>query len=578
MSCDTGGQVIKIYFAGCQGSSGGDGSQGPQGPAGVSGSQGMTGVAGPQGAQGPTGAGGAQGNQGQMGSQGVQGAQGSPGISIIGSQGAQGSTGNDGAQGSQGPPGPGFGAQGVQGPTGVGGDIGPQGVQGPIGMTGTGAQGSQGDSGPQGVTGVAGSQGAQGVDGPQGNTGVAQPGPQGSQGPIGIGAQGSQGPVGIGAQGPQGQQGVQGVTFYYPPTPNDDYYAARTNELITMNFLTDPVGIDTEGGVFPGSVPIATVNILKQPSHGTLTPTGPLGEYQYRSNPRFLGMDTIVYSLTDANGIDSKNTATVTIRIVPSPPTSVGPQFLFTGNSLDIEYYDGGVITPFFTATFPTYVGTFPTSVNGLATNRDDNLVYYHANDADVSQSGKVYAYDYVNNVQFLVFNAGSLFPSLSWITGNSNFNDNGAVYTNSNLYLGVTGATGYYYRVTLGPYDPIAVSQQVLQVTQIEYKPVVSVNYGDFAWGHNTNTMYVVDGGGNDLYMVNANTGQIIRFETLDPGPFGQPQITTTYSNQIIVSDGRRIFAINLSNGNANNEYPTIPGGGILSDMAEWYNLPVTL
>ena len=89
--------------------------------------------------------------------------------------------------------------------------------------------------------------------------------------------------------------------------------------------------------------------------------------------------------------------------------------------------------------------------VGTLATNRDDNLIYYCASDATGPNIGRIYAHDYVNNYDFLLVDA------LSDPRFNSavNFTLSGAAYSNSMLYIAQngTGGTGIY-KLALAPYS----------------------------------------------------------------------------------------------------------------------------
>jgi hypothetical protein len=389
-------------------------------------------------------------------------------------------------------------------------------------------------------------------------------------------------PLGVqGATGPTGPTGPSGPTTF-PPVPNVDFYTGRTNQLININVVNgltgNSGGIDTKGGTLSSPAnTITSVNILTPPAYGTLTATGATGGFTYRSNPGFSGRDLFTYQVTDSTGVVSKNSAACLFNIGYTGTTGTGPNFIYTastGNVNNINTYVNGANSTLFTATFPGYTGT-TTSIgtNALATNRDDNLIYYVGNSAGATagNSGKIFAYDYINGNQFLLVDAnasGSGFPS-----NTISFQNGGGVYFNRTLYMAVS-SSNIYYRINVTPYNPLAtVKQYITQVAQITFQ-APAVTFGDIAWNHNSNNIvYTGLTGGSTVLVLricDPDTGILINNPTpTNPDGTSNAQITSS-NNYLIytVSSATGIISIrNLSDGTS------IDGArvGTVTDVGEW-------
>ncbi len=95
------------------------------------------------------------------------------------------------------------------------------------------------------------------------------------------------------------------------PSVENAVYTMSGTKPVTIN-LTAYVS-DAQGpGVFNGG----SVNILKGPSQGQATVNPGSLQITYTPAGAFVGLDTIEYTLTDANGVTSKP-ATLTIRENP---------------------------------------------------------------------------------------------------------------------------------------------------------------------------------------------------------------------------------------------------------------------
>jgi hypothetical protein len=376
--------------------------------------------------------------------------------------------------------------------------------------------------------------------------------------------------TGTGPTGPTGSNNA-GI---FPPVPNNNYYSGRTNELININVVT---GATLGGALINPSNAITSVSVVTSPLYGTLTATGGTGSFTYRSNPRFVGQDRFMYQVTDSTGIVSKNTAMCIIDILSEAPSNTGPNFIYcTSDSNNIIQYNNGVTGILFSATFPGFVGTSPTGINNLATNRDDNLIYYTANNGGTAGNfGKIYAYDYVNNKQFLLTNAnsGTVFPR----SGSLNFSSGGATYYGQMLYMGAsggiggTGSTGGYYQINVGAYNPVTTTQTITSALYIIDK--LSVNYGDLAWNHVGNNLVVAGTGstGPALITLDSYTGVVYNNVSMT-GITGDVAITMSNDNVLYASDATgTVTSRNLSDGSIISSNFTPLSVTTLSDMAEW-------
>jgi hypothetical protein len=370
----------------------------------------------------------------------------------------------------------------------------------------------------------------------------------------------------------------------FPPVPNVDFYTGRTNQLININVVSGVTGnsggADTKGGSLSSpSNTITSVTILTPPAYGTLTPTGSTGGFTYRSNPGFSGRDLFTYQVVDLTGIVSKNSTACLFNIGYSGTTGTGANFIFGSQTTinNVGIYVNGVSSTLFTATFNGYTGgtgaTAGIGVNSLATNRDDNLVYYVGNTVSggTANSGKIWAYDYINNSQFLLVDAnasGSGFPS-----GSIDITGAGATYFNRTLYTTVK-SSNTLYRINVTPYNPLGTPKQsVTQVAQITFQGSALL-FGDIAWNHNSNNLvYVantVAGGTATMRTYDADTGVMLNTNTITFTGSGTSQVTSSnnYLIYTLPSAGNLITARNLSDGTIIN---TVNGGFSASDLAEW-------
>lgn len=346
----------------------------------------------------------------------------------------------------------------------------------------------------------------------------------------------------------------------YPVLARDDRYYCRTNESIPINVVSGVTG--NTGGADIGT--IASVTIVKNVTRGTLTATGSTGNYNYRSYPSLTGIDCFMYTVTDTNGVVSKNRGLVEINIVSTQVNpnagGTGTDAFFAGGT-GIYYTQGGVQTLIYTPTYSPFApGNKNTSM--LATNRTDNLFYYMPANNNGSE-GIIFAYDYVNGIEF---NIGDL-NAAPYNLGIASWK--GGFYYRNVLYVVASGITiPIFARVFLNPYIP-GVGQTFRDVQLITTNAVldragdISMVYPDLIF----------------IYMPGATSAfNTTRFFCPTSG---FPYLTLTRAGEITSSfngsfmnntDSASYFTLNLST------MAAIPymSGITPDDMAEWYNEPV--
>src|SRR5207237_2210886 len=106
-----------------------------------------------------------------------------------------------------------------------------------------------------------------------------------------------------------------------------------------------------------------------------------------------------------------------------------GATFLYScTGSTSVYLYSDGTESTFFTATFPSLAGG-STGIGSIATNRDDNLIYYTSFGNTL---GNLFAYDYANGIDTFI----------GKVTGNLNFSGQGSfLYNNKYLYYMTSGS-----------------------------------------------------------------------------------------------------------------------------------------
>ena len=439
---------------------------------------------------------------------------------------------------------------------------------------------------------------------------------------------GVQGKLGVqGAGGLPGSTGPQGISGQFPPFPNDDLVSMRPNQPVSVNVVTavstnpgfgpsspgpaPPTGFTGVSGMpdTPGSDitsllnihPIVTVTTVKTTANGTLTQAG--FTYSYTPNPRFVGIDHFSYNVTDSSGITSKTSAMGIFNIVSVPPSGLGPRFLYATTTTpgSVYQYTGTAPPNTFTETllFTSTLGS--TTINCLATNRDDSLIYWC--DSTGGTPANIYAYDYIAGHQFTLITASNAngfqnnysSPNPLPFSGpgvnpntSINFNNGGAGYNNYILYLAGNGLTLGYYRIAVAPYVAGSFAQTVLSVSYIQWSDGLGRTMGDISYDtKNSNLIvtYLDTNGKYNVCLVHPSNGNVL----LPPATLST---TVIYQNAIgpdnvcyAIGVGQTtINTLNISNytgtsGTGSFDIPTTYSTTrTVNDMADWLSQPVAL
>lgn len=275
------------------------------------------------------------------------------------------------------------------------------------------------------------------------------------------------------------------------PTPRNDYYRTRTNEILSINVLTGSSG-NTGGTDIPSlgptgvTFPITNVTIVKNVTRGNLVSTGLLGGYTYQSQSRFTGRDYFSYTITDSLGVTSAAIGNCTIDVVASGVINsavgiTGSVFVSDGvNPADIVYY-----------RFNTYnvLGTSPNTINNIATNRDDNLIYF----SHIPVTPNMYFLDYMTGIMSNVDLSGITFSVTP------SFGAQMCTYHRYNLFT-YDISTDQIYKFALSPYttDGITGYQKAIQLNILPVNPNYTAfgNGGDMAYDTISNIIFMKGGG----------------------------------------------------------------------------------
>jgi len=410
--------------------------------------------------------------------------------------------------------------------------------------------------------------------------------------------QGNTGATGAtGRTGATGQTGIQGITgatgpAVFPPFANPQIITIRPNQRVELNVITGIAfnpgfgptllgasgftavsGMSaTRGGALtnPG-ITVTSVTIVDPPANGlTFGASGVTGNFSYRPLPRFTGTDYFSFNVTDASGVQSKNSALAMINVVCRQPGGSGPRFLFSSTATpgQVFQYNNGATQLLFTAALGNL------TINNMATNRDDGLIYYSQNTAGTTN---IYAYDYIGNTQFLLTAAATpLFPSVP------NWSGGGAVYNKGVLYMGGATVTTGFYKIFLSPYIPGSGQQTINSVSFILYSDGLGRDLGCISYDETSSNLLVVaiqTGIVNSrISLVNPTTGNVLSIVTLAAATYSQ--MITGPDNVVWLGAGpaNAVAAVNPDTGTLTFPSTTYFTHTALSDMAEWICQPVPL
>ncbi|MDB4769492.1 Ig-like domain-containing protein [bacterium] len=320
-----------------------------------------------------------------------------------------------------------------------------------------------------------------------------------------------------------------------------------------MNLLTNDIA---------GTNPIdpATVVITRQPEHSSNTIVSAAGIITYIADTRFTGRDSFSYEVDDTLGNTSRNIATVDVQVRCDPPATVEPRFIYGGGN-SIFAYNGGVVTTIHNAVAPS------TLVNALATNRDDNLIYW-------AEGFTIFAYDVIANTQFTVIANASTDPRFTF-SGDENFSSGGATYHGGVYYLcgsaNAGGPINHYYRLVMGTYIPGSLSQAILNVTRVLFSDGLARDMGDLQYDRQAKTLIISGGVSSDgaasrtFSIFDPTSGELLE---LIPraGIFASDlscQIVMGVDDVLYANSVANIYTLNLSTGAQNAE-----AGGVGNDI----------
>jgi hypothetical protein len=127
--------------------------------------------------------------------------------------------------------------------------------------------------------------------------------------------------------------------------------------------------------------------------------------------------------------------------------------------------------------------------MNALAVNRDDNLLYYVLNNTSSSNFGKIWAYDYVNNSEFLLVDANN---SSAFGTTGINFGFQSltsGTYADYNYFITIPNTPSYYI-INVAPYDPTSGGQSINNVAKVSLSSGINLQTVGMLMNPNTNRL----------------------------------------------------------------------------------------
>ena len=305
---------------------------------------------------------------------------------------------------------------------------------------------------------------------------------------------------------------------------------------------------------------LTSVVILKTADR-TSTPVtvSAAGVATYTADTRYTGSDTFSYTIDDTSGNTSRNIGTVNVQIASNKPATADPRFIYSSGP-EVFEFNGGVSTSIFTVAAPATV------INALATNRDDNLIYF-------AEGTAIYAYDYIAGTQFTVI---ADITADARFTGATSLSSGGATYINGVYYLVGDGATTGYYRITMTKYVPGSFAQGIRDVTFLVWSDGLTRDMGDIQIDCISRSLIIIAGAGGTSALtvstVDADSGQVLR---VAPIPANN-QIAMGCDGVLYVADAvGTVNSINANTGayNTGNAFPSIPVPPF--DLAEWISQP---
>nr|QBK86694.1 MAG: hypothetical protein LCMAC103_00230 [Marseillevirus LCMAC103] len=363
-----------------------------------------------------------------------------------------------------------------------------------------------------------------------------------------------------------------------PVALNDNYDCTRAGEEVKIDVLTNDNGV------------VSPVAVVSGPLHGTVGAPA-AGVIPYTADVRYTGQDWFSYSAT-VNGAATAQNATVHIDVRADKPTGTGFRFIYAEGTSPfniLEYNDG------------TSLLYSPGRIaNGLATNRDDNLIYYTIFDGT---STTINAIDYLDSPvsEFEVANitTDAIFDFAQ--TGNGWANADqalGGTYHNGVLYLAGDGGglseTDGHYRIVLAPVDRSVPSQEVLDAHFVQWSDSgggISRVMGDLQYNHNSGMLMVtsdeINGGGThdaEIATIDPASGVVHQSVAL-VGVSGDAGVTPSNyqivwgaGGEILMSDHDGVSATTINTLNTQSGeidfLATLPSTNV-HDLAEYISQP---
>lgn len=298
-------------------------------------------------------------------------------------------------------------------------------------------------TGPTGATGITGNTGPTGDTGATGNTGPT--GPTGNDGPMG-----PTGPTGVtGATGAMGATGPTGASIQQP-IANIDFLLLKVATTGTIAVTANdylPTGLSSIGISAPpnpnyeGTATIDGLNVIFTPA------------------PRFESTSIFGYYLTDNNGLTASAPIKVNVDLSYSATGggSTGLYYLAgdtgttggTGNQIISINATGGTQSSLFTLS---------TSTNSLASNMNDQLIYYTGYSGTTGTiSTQILAYDPIFNTSFPFIGIGV--SGTSGLTADlglpTDYNISALAYDQTNNFLYTFPSSGNVIsQIAPRPYD----------------------------------------------------------------------------------------------------------------------------
>ena len=373
----------------------------------------------------------------------------------------------------------------------------------------------------------------------------------------------------------------------YPPSPSNPVINIRTGQSVDIDLISgiaynpgyspssayggsSPSGFTGQvsspsvngGSLVSPSVPVTSVTIVKPPLYSTFFgQTGSTGNYRYTPPARF-GTDQMndyfTFKVTDSSGVMSRDIGTCTLRPLNIPQNYTDPQFIYcTGSQVRAYNVSGETVI---------FNNPLPTAINGIATNRDDCLIYYVIDQS--AQDNEIYAYDYIADIHFALTRP-IIFPPIS-------FGD-AACYRNSILYVGKAFGSNNFYRVSLQPYIPGSGMQNITSIVEVETG--LSSGWGDIECDPSGSRVIIANSGNpSGIIMVDSLSGVTLSSQTLSLS--GGTQVVFGYDGALYLVQGTSIYTLPIVNG-ASNLVPVFTGINkdiSVDDVSEWRQWPIEM